>query len=384
MVRSRRPGQAPEPKQADGSWKIWYRVDQAQSDGSIRRIQRTKVLGRVSDMTVSQARAEAKRFIQPINDLTIGLEFTQHTFAALVERWRQTTARTLRPETLRSYSWALKRITSRFADVPVSEIERSDVEAFLIDCRAEGLSSSAVDTIKRRLKALFARAVEWEWLAVSPVRGRFRLGTAVKARPKTILSRPQIEGLLRLLPAPYSTLVLLAVYAGLRKAELAGLQWDDVRSGYVLIRRSVVRGVEGPTKTPGSEASVPLGPQTQRALHAWRSAAKYTGPRDWVFANRSGKPRNLDMVATKILKPAGRSLGIEPLSWHDLRHTFVTLGRAAGVAPEVMQRLARHSDVSTTLEIYSHVTDSKASRLIEGVSLLPEVTGNQEEVLSIQ
>lgn len=384
MVRKRRPGQTPEPKQVNNSWKIWYRMDQAQDDGSIRQVQRTKVLGRVSEMTVSQARAAAKRFIQPINDLAPGLEFDRRTVAALVEKWRQTVARTLRPETLRSYKWALKRILARFGSMFLSEVERSDVEEFLIDCKGEGLSSSAVDTIKRRLKALFSCAVDWEWIAVSPVRGRFRLGTPVKARPKTILARPQVEALLCLLPAPYDAMTLLAVFAGLRKAELSGLQWHDIQDGAAMIRRSVIRGVEGPAKTPGSETSVPIGPRVQEALATWRKATKFNGAQDWVFAIRKGTPCNLDRVAAKVLKPAGRKIGIEPLSWHDLRHTFVTLGRQAGIAPEVMQRLARHSDVSTTLEIYSHVTNGDASRLIEGAKSLPIGNGNEKEVLTIQ
>ena len=52
--------------------------------------------------------------------------------------------------------------------------------------------------------------------------------------------------------------------------------------------------------------------------------------------------------------------------------------------PEVMQRLMRHSDIRTTLEIYSHVTDDKAVRTIEGSLLLPEVVTQEMEVQPIQ
>jgi hypothetical protein len=45
-ARRRRRGQVPVPKPVRGSWKIWYRVDQLQPDGSIRRVQRTKALRR--------------------------------------------------------------------------------------------------------------------------------------------------------------------------------------------------------------------------------------------------------------------------------------------------------------------------------------------------
>ena len=54
MARRRRPGQVPVPKKVNNSWKIWYRADQVQSDGSVKRVQRTKVLGKVSEMNLSR------------------------------------------------------------------------------------------------------------------------------------------------------------------------------------------------------------------------------------------------------------------------------------------------------------------------------------------
>jgi site-specific recombinase XerD len=105
---------------------------------------------------------------------------------------------------------------------------------------------------------------------------------------------------------------------------------------------------------------------------------------EYVFALRTSTPCNLDRVAAKLLKPAGRKLGIEPLSWHDLRHSFCTLGRHEGIAPEVMQRLMRHTDIRTTLEIYSHVTENGAAELIEGSNVLPASCYPKPEAQSIQ
>ncbi len=68
----------------------------------------------------------------------------------------------------------------------------------------------------------------------------------------------------------------------------------------------------------------------------------------------------------------------------DLRHTFCTLGRQAGIAPEVMQRLMRHKDIRTTLEIYSHVTDDGAVRAIEGSMLLPDGVTHGREAQTVQ
>jgi hypothetical protein len=48
MARRRR-GQFPQPKKENGQWKIRYYTDQAQADGDIRRVRKTKCLGHVTD-----------------------------------------------------------------------------------------------------------------------------------------------------------------------------------------------------------------------------------------------------------------------------------------------------------------------------------------------
>jgi len=177
-------------------------------------------------------------------------------------------------------------------------------------------------------------------------------------------------------------MVMLAVL-GLRKAEIAGLKWRDVREGSILVSRSVVRGIEGPAKTPGSEVAVTIGPRVQGALADWKKHTRFSGPDDYLFSIRIPRPIRMDMVLQKVLKPAGRKMGVEPLAWHDLRHTCCTLGRREGVQPEVMRRVMRHANISTTMGFYSHLTDDNAVRAIEG-SLLPDVATRDREVQSVQ
>ena len=88
MARRRR-GQWPQPKKERGLWKIRYWADVAQPDGSIKRKRRTKCLGRVEEMTLTQARKEASRFLQPINDVEEGIEHTEKMMNDLIAQWRK-------------------------------------------------------------------------------------------------------------------------------------------------------------------------------------------------------------------------------------------------------------------------------------------------------
>ena len=57
------------------------------------------------------------------------------------------------------------------------------------------------------------------------------------------------------------------------------------------------------------------------------------------------------------IKPTASRLGLPAVSWHDLRHTFTTWGRRAGIKAETMRDQLGHSSVLMTLDVYSHADD---------------------------
>ena len=85
---------------------------------------------------------------------------------------------------------------------------------------------------------------------------------------------------------------------------------------------------------------------------------------DYVFANDLGyvlddkKPgRNLNSILKK--------LGIEPMKFHALRHTYATRLFEADVPPKTVQVLMGHSDISITLDIYTHVMEDTKLEAVE-------------------
>ena len=73
-------------------------------------------------------------------------------------------------------------------------------------------------------------------------------------------------------------------------------------------------------------------PWAQRAINEWREQARFTGPDDFVFAVRKNKPVDLHNDIARHIKPAASKLGLPRIGWHDLRHTYTTWGRLAGMA----------------------------------------------------
>jgi integrase len=343
-------------------------------------VRKTKCLGPVEAMTFREARKEAQRFLEAINDVAPGVEHAEKTVDQLIRQWRAAVKPNLKPSTQDGYEWAFARLLSKFSGCPVADVGKQDIQEFFT-CSGRGLSGKSVRDLNAYVSGLFSVAEEWGWLAAGrhPVRGRFHLPENRPARSKVILSPGQFQSLLGVLEEPYRSVVAVAALSGLRKGELEALRWRHVGQGELTVDETVYRGRLGTPKTPNSRRRVQIGRFALSALEQWRKRAPFRGPDDFVFGIRTNSPIDLRNVAARHLKPACRRLGVPETSWHDLRHTYVTWGRRQGVAPEVMQRQLGHSSVQTTLGIYSHLAESGPScGAIEVLALAPE--GGKEGV----
>ena len=192
-------------------------------------------------------------------------------------------------------------------------------------------------------------------------------------------------------PWPYNVYVHLAAWAGLRAAELCGLQVGDVDlpqpsaglpqpnrpGGYLRVVRSA-RPLGGsvaylPPKTKGSRRRVPLTAATTALLRDYLAdhprggeptaplfpAMAWLGPR-----KRSADTPNVDWLNPlrhsnfyqSVFKPAVVRAGLAPaLRFHALRHTYASLCVAAGLPPLALSRFMGHTNVTITLGVYAHL-----------------------------
>jgi integrase len=105
---------------------------------------------------------------------------------------------------------------------------------------------------------------------------------------------------------------------------------------------------------------------------------------DWIFRSRTGLPMNHQMSLKRKVKPALRKLKLPNIGWHDFRHTLITWMGKAKFSPQLTADLVGHSDVQTTLRIYTHLGSASpetVAALDEIASkLFPECSMNESNI----
>ncbi|WP_328676734.1 site-specific integrase [Streptomyces sp. NBC_00322] len=175
---------------------------------------------------------------------------------------------------------------------------------------------------------------------------------------------------------PLYAAFVLAIATGLRRGEIVGLRWEDLdldnRVLYVRQQTQRRRGVLYDDDPKGRRRrAVPLPAMCIAPLrwHRMRQAATASEITGHVFVTRNGRPvepRNLYRSFTRVANGAG----LRVIRLHDARHGCATLLTAAGVAPRVVMEILGHSQISITMDVYTHVVQDTQREAISHMDRL--------------
>jgi integrase len=175
---------------------------------------------------------------------------------------------------------------------------------------------------------------------------------------------------------PFRTISLVCVCFGLRISEALALKWGDVDwlNGKLSVERGIVRQRVDDTKTENSHKHITVSPAMLDTLKMWKQTTQFSAPEDWIFASPAqlGRlPWSADSVNDAYQKAASAA-GIAHVSTHSMRHTYRSWLSAVGTPVEVQQKLMRHADIRTTMNVYGDVVTDEmavASTKISGLAL---------------
>lgn len=176
----------------------------------------------------------------------------------------------------------------------------------------------------------------------------------------------------------YSLFRLLA-YSGMRKGEALALTWNDVnfKDNEIRINKALARGKDNRlyvknTKT-GNSRTISMDKKTMDILNEWKKKQKQDclvlgyntlQPKQLVFNNEN----NEYLQPTKTRKwmlHIQEKYNLKIISTHKLRHTHCSLLFEAGASIKEVQDRLGHSDVKTTMDIYTHVTKKAKNEAIQ-------------------
>lgn len=281
-----------------------------------------------------------------------------------------------KPATMRGYERSLRlRVLPAFGSRRLSDVRRHDVQRFVDQMRAEGLSPSTIQNTLNPLQVICRRAVRDDEIAVDPTDG-LEL-PAVRGRRERIAGPAEAARLIAALPAEDCALWGTAFYAGLRRGELRALRWTDVdlEAGVIHVRRGwdddpEVGEIE--VKSDAGRRRVPLVGVLRALMNAHREAAGRSGD-DLVFGRTAVEPFIPSTIRRRALRAwrdangrvgeaavrAGREVEpderYEPLTPHEARHCAASYLIAAGLNPKELSVYIGHSDVRTTFNRYGHL-----------------------------
>lgn len=186
-------------------------------------------------------------------------------------------------------------------------------------------------------------------------------------------------------------LLWMAVATGLRQGELLGLKWEDLdwQTRRIQIKRQVQRRKgEGlvfcEPKSASGRRIITLGKVTIQKLRDHKTAQYYERAQagdkwhdlDLIFPTPLGTPNDFSNLI-KVYKKCLRDAGLPNLRFHDLRHSAATLMLQEGINPKIVQERLGHSDISLTLNTYSHVLPSmqeEAAEKLDELLILEDVS----------
>ncbi|MDR2417867.1 MAG: site-specific integrase [Treponema sp.] len=227
-----------------------------------------------------------------------------------------------------------------------------DWKLWVIETR--GLSGRRVNAVISAMRVPIRYAVRRQELSADPFASVDKVRE--RLRERGVLTNDEVEALIH---APIKSgrdrlAVLLAALCGMRRGEVRGLRWEDIGDGIIRIQHNWI-DLEG-DKQPkrGSERIVPIPRVVADAL------GKLGGSTGFVFPGVGNAPIGAGWF-WDAFRRAMSAIGIDEaqikarhLTYHGLRHAYITLGRMAGISDLEIQALAGHKSWRM-MERYSHV-----------------------------
>jgi integrase len=271
--------------------------------------------------------------------------------------FRQKGGHVYKPSVVRGYERDLsKHAIPELGSKRISRLQRPELQRWVDGLTTPERSPSTVRNIVAALRALIGFAELRGWVHLNPCTG-LRLPAGEKARDR-IASPSEAATLIAAMRPKDQAALGFAVYAGLRVGEFLSLEVSDVdlEGRWIHVRRSWDKGVKEfvPTKSR-KERKVPIIDRLAALLRDHFILLDHPSE-GLVFPSHNRPEWPIDPgLLRRQAKTAWEAAGLIPLGFHEGRHTFASIGIAAGLNAKTLSTYLGHATITITLDRYGHL-----------------------------
>ena len=311
-----------------------------------------------------QGRLSEHRVRKVVSDLFVqvgGRPVSFYTVESWLRGWIENVKGTTAPRTIERYSSTVESFLKHLgvrAGIALEMLAEADVRGWRESLQTRGKSASTTNQ-ERKIIGVALRAAQLAGaIPFNPAATVKNLRDAARGAKREAFTAEQVRALVAAtVGTEWEGLILIGATTGLRLRDGADLAWRDVD-----LDRGFLKVLTGKTETM---VEIPI----HRDLAAWLKSQPRGVGKAPVLPSLHGKSgggkSGLSMKFARILKGAkilgrmvregkGEGRTTHSLSFHSLRHYFVSQLAAHGVAADVRKRLAGHSDAKTHAVYSAH------------------------------
>lgn len=372
-------------KEKDGRF---YSLFYADVDGRTKLVKR--FVGHSRDLSERAARRQHALTMEKVNhDRGSSAPILKgQAFQDAVNKWRAAVAPNLAPGTVRQReSYLRTHIVPRFGQSGLEELDVHTMQQFATDLR-KTLSRKSVINIISSVFVILDYAGRCGMKVPKVGFTDLELGSDSAQIEVPFFTRRQATLIIAASPEPFKTLFAVAWSTGLRAGEILALTLDDLDFNHKTVRVNksaddANQEIRQP-KTPRSIALLPMTTALESKLRDYIQNHWKPNASQILFPNQAGnRSRSRKSVVLSGLKPVLKKLGIpgHDVGLHAFRHGLATELVEAAAPLTVLQHQLRHSDIKTTLKLYSHVIPESQRAAMEQIGGFDQSLLNEGSLL---
>lgn len=279
-------------------------------------------------------------------------------FKEIAEEWEERHFPTLEYNTLKGYRPALRRAVEEFGSAPISSITPKDIERYLTRFAKQGYAQKTVRNQLLVIHMVFDHAVlegDIEYNPAVPVRAPKGLSKKTRELP----TEKEIDIVKKSIDKPFGLFAYFILYTGCRRGEALALTFGDIdrKNRVISITKSVYHDNNKPKiKRPKTAA----GCREIILLDVLAAKLPKGEPDDLLFPNAQGEILSETQFQRQWeLYCLATGVNATP---HQLRHAYATILFDAGLDDKDAQELLGHANISTTRDIYTHITQKRREK----------------------